>query len=486
MVRVNVDDDFFTTTNLSFLSEFFEKQWIELDSDVSDRGLFWNSIMQVRLTIQEQIRRKSVIMQKTYDRDGKHDKSHFVLTTEQLAQRRYPFPGEEGVVPTKQGYKKISASSPMFSVDCEMCETDVANRELTRISIVDEFENTILDTLVKPEGRITDYVTRWSGITPDMMEGVTTTLGDVQKAIQSLLPPDAILVGHSLEHDLQAMKMTHPFCLDVGHVLNYTNSNTEFRNSLKNLTELFLGAQIQSEFGHCSYEDAWAAMRLAQLKLEKGLMFGNVSFGWKYSEYAKNNGAVEKKIVTAAEITSKPCTDCSQPTVVACTVANCRCRFVSTPSKCVHCVKIGISAQGDFHWQDTLDVDHEKKASPIGNYLKKDKMKSVMCAFDTAILDCPPISKKVRSKLHSSFPSYNGFVNSVASEMLNDSVILVEIDKEKIEPLEETDSEQGEVPDNAEALNRILEKLVAATAKNSLIMMILSNSTKNVLYVRVK
>lgn len=96
----------------------------------------------------------------------------------------------------------------MFSVDCEMCETDVANRELTRISIVDEFENTILDTLVKPEGRITDYVTRWSGITPDMMEGVTTTLGDVQKAIQSLLPPDAILVGHSLEHDLQVFEFS--------------------------------------------------------------------------------------------------------------------------------------------------------------------------------------------------------------------------------------------------------------------------------------
>ncbi|EGT39446.1 hypothetical protein CAEBREN_17109 [Caenorhabditis brenneri] len=484
VIRVNVEEDFFTTTNLSFPNEFFDRRWIELDSDISNRSLFWNSMMKVQLTIQEQVRRKSDKMQKIFQKTGKHDKSHFILTTTNLADRNFPFPGVEGVVPTKQRYKKLCSSSPLFSVDCEMCETDLANRALTRISIIDENEATILDTLVKPEGRITDYLTRYSGITEDMMKNVTTTLQDVQKAVQNLLPPDAILVGHSLEHDLQAMKMSHPFCLDVGHVLNYTNNGASFRNSLKNLTELFLGARIQSEFGHCSYEDAWAAMRLAQLKIQKGIIFGNTSFGWKFSEYAKQNGLVEEKCVKK-EIVSIPCTGCSEPTVVECTVMNCRCRIVPGPSQCVHCVKLGDSEQGDFDWQETLDIDTNKTTSPIEKYLKK--MNTVMCAFDTTVLDTfPTSSKKVRSKPPTKFSTTETFVNDVSSEMLNDSLILVEIDKEKVDAPESTDSDQGDAQDNAEALNGMLEKLVAATSKNSMIMMIFSNSYKSILYLRIK
>lgn len=40
-----------------------------------------------------------------------------------------------------------------------------------------------------------------------MLENVTTTLGDVQKRLIALLPPDAILLGHSLENDLRALKV---------------------------------------------------------------------------------------------------------------------------------------------------------------------------------------------------------------------------------------------------------------------------------------
>ena len=37
---------------------------------------------------------------------------------------------------------------------------------------------------------------------------MTTTLEDVHEAIQKLLPEDAILVGHSLNCDLHAMKVS--------------------------------------------------------------------------------------------------------------------------------------------------------------------------------------------------------------------------------------------------------------------------------------
>ena len=38
----------------------------------------------------------------------------------------------------------------------------------------------LLDELVRPPNPITDYLTQHSGITPAMMEGVITTLADVQ------------------------------------------------------------------------------------------------------------------------------------------------------------------------------------------------------------------------------------------------------------------------------------------------------------------
>ena len=40
-----------------------------------------------------------------------------------------------------------------------------------------------------------------------MLKDVTTTLADVQKHLINLLPADAILLGHSLENDLQALKV---------------------------------------------------------------------------------------------------------------------------------------------------------------------------------------------------------------------------------------------------------------------------------------
>ena len=40
-----------------------------------------------------------------------------------------------------------------------------------------------------------------------MLENVTTTLPDVQKHLIDLLPSDAILLGHSLEFDLKALKV---------------------------------------------------------------------------------------------------------------------------------------------------------------------------------------------------------------------------------------------------------------------------------------
>ena len=48
---------------------------------------------------------------------------------------------------------------------------------------------------------------RFSGITADDLEGVTTSIRDVQAILLSMFTSKTILLGHSLESDLKALKV---------------------------------------------------------------------------------------------------------------------------------------------------------------------------------------------------------------------------------------------------------------------------------------
>lgn len=81
---------------------------------------------------------------------------------------------------TRDKYKSVTSTSPIFGLDCEMCRTVKAENELTRVSIIDENYQSIYETLVKPDNKITNYLTPWSGITEIMMKDVTKTLKEVR------------------------------------------------------------------------------------------------------------------------------------------------------------------------------------------------------------------------------------------------------------------------------------------------------------------
>ncbi|KAL1451031.1 hypothetical protein WDU94_003327 [Cyamophila willieti] len=215
----------------------------------------------------------------------KFPRTMLVLSALQMIEEDYPIPlrGElssrfSKYIHTKDVYSEVTPQSPLFGLDCEMCKTANDRNELTRVTLVDEQENVIYESLVKPYNTITNYLTPYSGITRALLAPVATRLEDAQRTLIERLPADAILVGQSLNCDLHALKMMHPYVIDTSVIFNTTGVRTH-KPKLKTLASHFLGMEIQTNsdglVGHCSKEDAIAALKLVKLKLSKDPQFGD-------------------------------------------------------------------------------------------------------------------------------------------------------------------------------------------------------------------
>ena len=109
-----------------------------------------------------------------------------------------------------------SRETKKLALDCEMVELDGAINGLARVSVVNYYGHILLDSLVKPPRgtRITDYRTKYSGITPKLMWGspsqLITTHEEALLKTKRLLK-DAVVIGHSLWNDFAALEYdSHP------------------------------------------------------------------------------------------------------------------------------------------------------------------------------------------------------------------------------------------------------------------------------------
>lgn len=241
-------------------------------------------------------------------------RTQLLLSALQMVDEGYPIPlnGElanryKNFVMTRDAYAPVTDASPMFGLDCEMCRTTAGINEMTRISIVNERYESIYETLVRPENKIIDYLTKYSGITGAMMLNVTKTRHEVQQEVRALLPADAILVGQSLQSDLFAMQMMHPYVIDTSCIFNLSGER-RMKSKLQALTLEFLGEIIQhNPLGHDSIEDCTSSLKLARLKMERGIDFGDAILrGRKRAndvlrQSSENGKAADEKPTTATD-----------------------------------------------------------------------------------------------------------------------------------------------------------------------------------------
>ncbi|KAF8840863.1 ribonuclease H-like protein [Paxillus ammoniavirescens] len=222
------------------------------------------------------------------------DPTLYLLSLPQMIENDYPIPSymadvfekPPGWVETPQPVTESILLLPpekqrsrVYAIDCEMCLTE-DGKELTRVCIV-EYESGIVvyDKLVKPPKPVIDYLTKWSGITEASLAIATTTLGEVQQHLLTILAPKdgptSILVGHSLESDLKALRICHPLCIDTALIYHHPRGRP-LKPGLAWLTKKWCRREIQTkgEGGHDPEEDALACVDLLRLKIQYGAGFG--------------------------------------------------------------------------------------------------------------------------------------------------------------------------------------------------------------------
>ncbi|ODV71308.1 putative 3'-5' exonuclease [Cyberlindnera jadinii NRRL Y-1542] len=173
---------------------------------------------------------------------------------------------------------KINTSEPVskqkqsigkyLAIDCEFVGVGPQGTEdaLARVSIVNFHGHTVYDRYVKPRERVVDWRTWVSGIQPHHMKEAID-FKTAQKEVSDLLD-GKVLVGHAVDHDLDALLLSHPKSMirDTSRFAKFRKLSKGKTPGLKKLAKELLNMDIQGG-EHSSVEDAKATMLL--YKLEK-------------------------------------------------------------------------------------------------------------------------------------------------------------------------------------------------------------------------
>lgn len=174
----------------------------------------------------------------------------------------------ENFVMTKSVKSHNKTDKPNFyALDCEMVNT-IIGIEIVRVTVINHEGEEVYESKVKPFNPILDYKSKYSGITENCLKHCSKRLPDVQLDLLKIFDKDSILIGHSLESDLKALKIVHYNVVDTSVIYPH-KYGPPYKWGLKLLCEQHLQRIIQSEEGHDSKEDALASLDLVWKKLKE-------------------------------------------------------------------------------------------------------------------------------------------------------------------------------------------------------------------------
>ncbi|CAJ0577774.1 unnamed protein product, partial [Mesorhabditis spiculigera] len=157
-------------------------------------------------------------------------------------------------------------SSAAYALDCEMVYT-TWGPALARVTVVDFDDKVVLDKKILPRNAVVDANTKFSGLTIEELNREGCSWKEANKALDTIINNKTVLIGHSLESDLKAMRIVHRRVVDTSIVYPHKLGPT-FKRPLRELVSEHLGKIIQEDVtGHDSKEDASACMQLMLHKI---------------------------------------------------------------------------------------------------------------------------------------------------------------------------------------------------------------------------
>ncbi|CAK62273.1 unnamed protein product (macronuclear) [Paramecium tetraurelia] len=163
---------------------------------------------------------------------------------------RFPVPGSQ------------NQTGSILAIDCEMveCKNEIGAsvQMLARITVVNYNGYVVLDQYYKPRFKVRNYITRISGITPQIIKD-KPVYNDFEKQKLQLLFKDKTIIGHTLKSDFDAMEFDLFNESRLFEIRGGIKQYSQLNKGLKKMCLKYLGQNIQ-QGQHSSEIDARATL----------------------------------------------------------------------------------------------------------------------------------------------------------------------------------------------------------------------------------
>eukprot|EP00128_Syssomonas_multiformis_P014267 Colp12_sorted_trinity150504_noHs@36303 len=103
----------------------------------------------------------------------------------------------------------IPPGQPVFSIDVECVATGVQHnaRSVAQVALVDEWSRPIFNTYIKQDMPVLSHIHELTGLTKEVLDKHGLPLAEAMAYLRSHLSPNAILVGQSIQKDVQWLQL---------------------------------------------------------------------------------------------------------------------------------------------------------------------------------------------------------------------------------------------------------------------------------------
>lgn len=156
----------------------------------------------------------------------------------------------------------------VYALDAGFIYT-TAGFEVGRVSVVDHTSAVVYDKLVKPTNRVVDCMPKMTGLEEyDLFNSYkSTSLRQVQADLLDMFSSKTIIIGHSVNYDINALKIFHGKFVDTSVLYPHPYGR---KYGLAQLMRTQLGTTIMDNGMGDSIEGARAALQLVLHKINKG------------------------------------------------------------------------------------------------------------------------------------------------------------------------------------------------------------------------